>query len=137
MKRAQLKSNTCDCKGLIALLFKPAILTTALVNNTIDLAGVVGYLPRLLIQDLPTQFVEVLRLIRRNEIRAPSDVGTAIDNVLVIVRQAQDSGITDRLFGPITRFLPNLLTGVNDFMVTIFNNVFSFLGANLDGNRFY
>lgn len=113
------------------------MLTTALVNNTIDLAGVVGYLPRLLVQDLPTQFVEVLVLIRRNEIRAPVDVQTAIDNILVVTRQAQESGITDRLFGPITRFLPNLLSGVNNFLVTIFNNVFSFLGANTEGNAYY
>lgn len=75
-----------------------------MVTNTFDLASVVAYMPRLLLLDLPNQFVEVLKLIRRNEVRViPADVNGAIDSILFMTRQAEESGITRKIFDPIAR----------------------------------
>ena len=106
-----------------------AILTRAVVSNTFDLAGVVAYMPRLMLLDLPTQFVEVLQLMRRNEVRLPTDINSAIDTVTALARQSQESRIPDQLFGPIIRFLPNMLDGMQTFLQTIIGNVFGFLGV--------
>ncbi|CAL8138292.1 unnamed protein product [Orchesella dallaii] len=106
-----------------------ATLTRAIVTSTIDLTGVVAYMPRLLFLDLPNQFTEVLRLVRRNEVRVPSSVNEAIDSILVLTRQAEESGITNRIFGPVTRFLPNILNGSHDFLQQIFTTMFTVFGT--------
>ncbi|CAG7825992.1 unnamed protein product [Allacma fusca] len=104
-------------------------LTQAVVKNTFDLAGVVAYMPRLMLLDLPTQFVEVLQLARRNQLSMPNDVNSAIDTVTALANQAQDSRISENVFGPIIRFLPNMLNGMQTFLQTIIGNVFGFLGV--------
>jgi len=106
-----------------------ATLTRAIVTSTIDLTGVVAYMPRLLLLDLPNQFTEVLRLVRRNEVRVPSSVNEAIDSILVLTRQAEESGITNRIFGPVTRFLPNILNGAHDFLQQIFTTMYTVFGT--------
>jgi len=106
-----------------------AVLTQAVIANTFDLAGAVAYMPRLLLLDLPTQFVEVLRIMRRQQTRVPSNVNNAIDTVTDFTRQSQASGISDQLFAPVVRFLPNMLNGVQTFLQTIIGSVFGFLGA--------
>jgi len=167
---AQLQTNLlATLSGLAQSTFAHAqnatrslhILTRAVLANTFDLASVVTYMPRLLLLDFPTQFVEVLRIMRNQQVRNPatgvvtgvtgantlissnplistnvlgqaiytSDVNASIDNVVILVRQSQLNGVQDNLFGPITRFLPNLLAGVNDFLVSIFDNVFSLLAG--------
>jgi len=107
-----------------------ATLTRAVVTNTVDVGMVVAYMPRLILLDLPTQFVEVLKLIRRNEVRViPTDVNGAIDNILAMTRQAEESGITRRIFDPIAKFMPNMLNGVHDFLQTIIGTTANVFGA--------
>jgi hypothetical protein len=108
-----------------------ASLTRAIVTNVVDLTGVVAYMPRLFLLDLPNQFTEVLRLIRRNEVRYPSSVNEAIDSILVLTRQAEESGITQRVYGPIIKFMPNILNGAHDFLQVIFTTMFNVFGANV------
>lgn len=100
------------------------------VNNTFDLASVIAYVPRLLVEDMPTQFVQILKLVRSNQLRViPEDANEAIDNVLLFVRESEKSGIPNNLFGPITRVLPNLLSGIHEFLISIFENFFTLIGA--------
>jgi len=106
-----------------------AHLTRAIITNTIDLTGIVAYMPRLLLLDMPNQFTEILRLVRRNEVRVPSSVNEAIDNILVLTRQAETSGINERVFGPVVRFMPNILNGVHDFLQQIFTTMFTVFGT--------
>jgi hypothetical protein len=113
-----------------------ATLTRAVVTNTLDLGGVVAYMPKLMLMDLPNQFVEVLRLIRRNEIRVvPTDVNGAIDSILAMTRQAEESGITKRIFDPIVNFLPNMMNGVHDFLQTIIGTTANVFGAGVYRNE--
>ncbi len=109
----------------------PAHFTRALSTGVIDLTSTIAYMPRLLALDLPNQFTEILRLVRRNEVRVPSSVNEAIDSILVLTRQAEESGITNRVFGPITRFMPTIFNGAHDFLQTIFTTMFNVFGANL------
>lgn len=119
-------------QGLLNEFSISATLTRAVVSNTFDLGSVVAYMPKLLLLDLPTQFVEVLRLIRRNEVRVvPTDVNGAIDSILAMTRQAEESGITRQIFDPIVRFLPNMLSGVHDFLQTIIGTTANVFGAGV------
>lgn len=108
-----------------------AAFTRAISNGVVDLTGVVAYMPRLLALDLPNQFTEVLRLVRRNEVRVPSSVNEAIDSILVLTRQAEESGINQRVWGPVARFLPSLFNGAHDFLQTIFTTMFNVFGAGI------
>ncbi|XP_021943022.1 uncharacterized protein LOC110841646 [Folsomia candida] len=109
-----------------------ATLTRAVVTNTFDLASVVAYMPRLLLLDLPNQFVEVLKLIRRNEVRViPADVNGAIDSILFMTRQAEESGITRKIFDPIARFLPNMMAGLSEFFQTIIGTTANVFGVGV------
>ncbi|ODN01224.1 hypothetical protein Ocin01_05452 [Orchesella cincta] len=106
-----------------------ATMIRAITTSTVDLTGVVAYMPRLFLLDLPNQFTEVLRLVRRNEVRVPSSVNEAIDSILVLTRQAEESGITNRIFGPIVRFLPNIFNGTHNFLQQIFTTMFTVFGT--------
>jgi len=97
-----------------------------LLTDTFQLGGVVAYMPRLIFLDGPTQFVEVLRLIRSNQIRIPNDVDSAIDTLISFANQYRDSNIGSN-FNPAITFLPNLFRGVGDFMVTLLDSLFSFI----------
>jgi len=103
-----------------------AIMIRGLLTDTFQLGGVVAYMPRLIFLDGPTQFVEVLRLIRSNQIRIPNDVDSAIDTLISFANQYRDSSIGDN-FTPAFTFLPNLFRGVGDFMVTLLDSLFAFI----------
>jgi hypothetical protein len=103
-----------------------SVMIRGLVTDTFQLGGVVAYMPRLIFLDGPTQFVEVLRLIRSNQIRLPNDVDSAIDTLISFANQYRDSSIGDN-FNPAFTFLPNLFKGVGDFMVTLLDSLFAFI----------
>jgi hypothetical protein len=103
-----------------------AIMVRGLLTDTFRLGGVVAYMPRLIFLDGPTQFVEVLRLIRSNQIRLPNDVDSAIDTLIAFANQYRDSNIGQN-FNPAFTFLPNLFRGVGDFMVTLLDSLFAFI----------
>ncbi|CAG7732706.1 unnamed protein product [Allacma fusca] len=100
------------------------VLMRGMIQNSFSLAGVVGYMPRLILLDGPTQFVETLRLVRNNQIRLPNDVDSAIDTLIAFANQQRDSGIGNN-FTPVVTFLPNLFTGVGDFLTTVIDSVFT------------
>ncbi|CAG7730077.1 unnamed protein product [Allacma fusca] len=99
-------------------------LMKGLVTNSFSLAGVFAYMPRLILMDGPTQFVETLRLIRSNQIRFPNDVDSAIDTLIAFTNQQRDSGIGNN-FTPLVTFLPNLFTGFENYLTTFIDSVFS------------
>jgi len=103
-----------------------AVMVRGLLTDTFQLGGVVAYMPRLIFLDGPTQFIEVLRLIRSNQIRIPNDVDSAIDTLISFANQYRDSAIGDN-FTPAFTFLPNLFRGVGDFMVTLLDSLFTFI----------
>ncbi|CAG7838609.1 unnamed protein product [Allacma fusca] len=102
-------------------------LMRGVVTNTVSLAGVFAYLPRLILLDGPTQFVETLRLIRSNQIRVPTDMDTAIDNLIAYANQQRESGI-GKNFEPLTTFLPNMFTGFEKYLTTFIDSVFNVIG---------
>jgi hypothetical protein len=104
-----------------------AVMLRKLTTNTVSLAGVVAYMPRLIFLDGPTQFIEVLRLVRSNQIRIPNDMDSAIDTLIAFANQTRDSGIGEN-FTPAFTFLPNLFNGVGDFFTTIIDSLFTFIG---------
>jgi hypothetical protein len=87
-------------------------------------------LPTLLVQDLPSQLLQILKLMKK-EPDLPADLSAALDSIIQVVEmsQAQQSGFIQNVFKPAANFLPNLLTGVNRFLVTIFDGVFYLIGA--------
>jgi len=101
------------------------VMMRGVVTNTVQLGGVLAYMPRLIFLDGPTQFVEVLRLIRSNQIRLPNDIDSAIDTLISFANQYRDSKIGEN-FNPAFTFLPNLFKGVGDFMVTFLDSLFVF-----------
>jgi len=103
-----------------------ATMIRGLVTDTFSLAQVVAYMPRLLLLDGPTQFMETLRLIRSNQIRLPSDMDSAIDTLLVFAGQVRDSNIGEN-FTPLVTFFPNIATGLGGFLTTLVDSVFTFI----------
>ncbi|CAG7728341.1 unnamed protein product [Allacma fusca] len=95
-----------------------------LVTNSFSLAGVMAYMPRLILLDGPNQFVETLRLIRTNQIRLPNDINSAIDTLIAFTNQQRESGIGNN-FTPLVTFLPNLFSGFENFLVTFIDSVFN------------
>ncbi|CAG7835784.1 unnamed protein product [Allacma fusca] len=100
------------------------VLIRDISSNYFSLVGVVGYLPKLILMDGPTQFVETLKLVRANQIRAPNDVNSAIDTLIAFANQQRDSGIGNN-FTPVVTFLPNLFKGVGDYLTTVIDSVFT------------
>ncbi|CAG7730079.1 unnamed protein product [Allacma fusca] len=100
------------------------VLMRELVTNWAALAGVFAYMPRLILMDGPTQFVETLKLIRSNQIRFPNDVDSAIDTLIAFANQQRDSGIGSN-FTPLVTFLPNLFTGFEKYLTTFIDSVFN------------
>ncbi|CAG7717814.1 unnamed protein product [Allacma fusca] len=104
------------------------VLTRELITNWAALAGVFAYMPRLILMDGPTQFVETLKLIRSNQVRFPNSVDSAIDTLIAFANQQRDSGIGSN-FTPLVTFWPNLLTGFEKYLTTFIDSVFKVIGT--------
>lgn len=56
-------------------------LIRGFVQDQFNLASIAFYFPRLIFLDGPTQFIETLRLIRSNQLRAPMNMNEVSPNI--------------------------------------------------------
>jgi len=105
------------------------------VNSTFDFAGIIASAPKFLTESLPTQLVSILRGMQ-NDSKITPELNTTISTLIEFILDAEQSGASQNLFRPATNVIPNLLSGVNRFLVSILNGFFFVIGAR-DPNVYY
>jgi len=103
-------------------------LIIAIIEHSFNFAGMVASLPKILVEDFPAQFLQVLRIMRK-EPELPRALVDVMDRLIELIEASQSSGVSQLLFKPVTRVLPSLLSGVSRFLVVIFEGVFYLIGA--------
>lgn len=68
--------------------------------------------------------------------KVSSDLNATISTIIHFIEKAEASGVSQKLFKPATAVVPNLLYGVNRFLISILNGVFFLIGAR-DPNIYY
>jgi hypothetical protein len=81
-----------------------------------------------LTERLPIQLIAVLKEMQK-EANLTSDLNTTISTLIEFIDEAEKSGLSQNLFKPATAILPNLLSGVNRFLVSILDGFFFVIGA--------
>ncbi|CAG7716318.1 unnamed protein product [Allacma fusca] len=96
-------------------------LISELANETISLAGVVGYLPELILLDGPQQLLETLKIIRQESDKKSL---SALDTVIIFLEGDSKHGekIKENI-KPIFSFFPRIFHSVGTFFHTIFDTI--------------
>lgn len=77
--------------------------------------------------DGPTQFIELLRLVRSNQLHIPRDVDEAIDTVINFATVARMSQISQNIGTPFLQFFPNVFRGAELLSTEVLYGVFQWL----------
>jgi len=103
-------------------------LIRGFVQDSFNIGSIGAYLPRLIFLDGPTQFIELLRLYRSNQLQVPRDVDEAMDTLINFADIVRNGPIGTNLNTSFLHFFPNIFRGIELLNTEVIYGVFSWFG---------